>query len=165
MNYWINKASTKNYFIKIKCYFYWFKTSLTPYISGHSRTRVNCGGILQSLTDSMSGWNSVKRSDVTRWKQGDITPLPHTSFCETQWRHSVKRRLYNTPLPHTSFCETQWRHSVKTRLYKNPPQYSIVLASSVKAKEVKVIEFHRICSGCAYNPANSYNQDVGPMLF
>ena len=25
------------------------------------------------------------------------------------------------PLPHTSFCETQWRHSVKTMLYKNPP--------------------------------------------
>ena len=27
-----------NYFIKIKWYFYWSKTSLTPYISGHSRT-------------------------------------------------------------------------------------------------------------------------------
>ena len=64
---------------------------------------------------------SVKRSDVTRWKQGYITPLPHTSFCETQWRHSVK-----------------------TRLYKNPPLYFIVLASSVKTKEVEVIEFHRI---------------------
>ena len=47
------------------------------------------------------------------------------------------------PLPHTSFCETQWRHSVKTRLYKNPPEYFIVLASSVKTKEVEVIEFHR----------------------
>ena len=48
------------------------------------------------------------------------------------------------PLPHTPFCETQWRHSVKTRLYKNPPPYFIVLASSVKTKEVEVIEFHRI---------------------
>ena len=38
----------------------------------------------------------------------------------------------------------QWRHSVKTRSYKNPPPYFIVLASSVKTKEVEVIEFHRI---------------------
>ena len=42
------------------------------------------------------------------------------------------------------FCETQWRHSVKTRLYKTPPLYSIVFARSVKTKEVMVIEFHRI---------------------
>ena len=33
---------------------------------------------------------------------------------------------------------------MKTRLYKNPPPYFIVLASSVKTKEVEVIEFHRI---------------------
>ena len=32
------------------------------------------------------------------------------------------------------FCETQWRHWVKTRLYKDPPPYFIVLASSVKTK-------------------------------
>ena len=63
---------------------------------------------------------SVKRSDVTRWKQGYITPPPHNSFFETQWRHSVK-----------------------TRLIKNPPPYFIVLASSVKTKEA-VIEFRRI---------------------
>ena len=44
----------------------------------------------------------------------------------------------------TAFCETQWRHSVKTRFYMNPPPYFIVLASSVKTKEVEVIEFHRI---------------------
>ena len=30
----------KNYFITIKWYIYWSKTSLTPYISGHSMTRV-----------------------------------------------------------------------------------------------------------------------------
>ena len=58
----------------------------------------------------------VKRSEVTLWKQSYITPLPHTSFCETQWRHSVK-----------------------TSLYKNPPPYFIVLASSVKTKEIEVI--------------------------
>ena len=33
---------------------------------------------------------------------------------------------------------------MKTRLYKTPPPYFIVLASSVKTKDVKVIEFHRI---------------------
>ena len=38
----------------------------------------------------------------------------------------------------------QWRHSVKTRLYNTLFPYLIVLASSVKTKEVKVIEFHRI---------------------
>ena len=38
----------------------------------------------------------------------------------------------------------KWRHSKKTRSYKNPPPYFIVLASSVKTKEVEVIEFHRI---------------------
>ena len=70
------------------------------------------------------------------------------NVCETQWRHSVKTRLYNTPSPHTSCCETQWRHSVKTRLYKNPPPYLIVLSSSVKTKEVEVIEFHRIPASC-----------------
>ena len=42
------------------------------------------------------------------------------------------------------FCETQWRQSVKTRLYKTTPAYFIVLASLVKRKEVKVIEFRRI---------------------
>ena len=67
-------------------------------------------------------WYSVKRSDVTRRKQGYITPPP----------------------PHTSFCETQWRHSVKTKLYKNPPSYFIVLASSVETKEDEAIVFHRI---------------------
>ena len=36
------------------------------------------------------------------------------------------------------------RHSVKTRLYKNPSPYFIVSASSMKTKDVEVIEFHRI---------------------
>ena len=83
-------------------------------------------------------------SPSIRSKGFPMTSLRFTEFCETQWRHSVKTRLYNTPLPHTSFCGTQWRHSVKTSLYKNPPPYFIVLASSVKTKEVGVIEFHRI---------------------
>ena len=61
---------------------------------------------------------SVKHSDVTRWKQGYITPPPPYFI------------LWNAV-----------RHSVKTRLYKTPPQYFIVLASSVKTKEVKVIDF------------------------
>ena len=71
---------------------------------------------------------SVKRSDVTRWKQGYITPLPHTSFCETQWRHSVK-----------------------TKLYKTPPPYVIVLASSVLAgsDSIPTTLFYAYESACA----------------
>ena len=69
---------------------------------------------------------SLKSSDVTWWKQGYIRPPPHTSFCETQWRNSVK-----------------------TRLYKTPPPYFIVLASLVKTNEVKVIEFHTIQTICS----------------
>ena len=64
---------------------------------------------------------SVKRSDVTRWKQSYIRP-PSPYFI-----------LWNAVT-----------HSVKTRLYNAPPPYFIVLASSVKTKEVMVIEFHRI---------------------
>ena len=64
-------------------------------------------------------------------------------FCDKQWRHSVKIRLYNTPPPY--FILWNAVTSVKARLYKNPPPYFIVLVSSVKTKEVEVIEFHRIC--------------------
>ena len=39
---------------------------------------------------------------------------------------------------------------MKTRLYKNPPPYFIVLASSVKTKEVEVIEFRRFRSTKKY---------------
>ena len=42
------------------------------------------------------------------------------------------------------YIRPPWRHSVKSRLYKTPPPYFIVLASSVKTKEVKVIEFRII---------------------
>ena len=80
-----------------------------------------CNYLLEDKVNEHYNVYYVKRRDVTRWKQGYITPLSHTSFCETQWRHSVK-----------------------TRLYKNPPTYFIVSASSVKTKEVEVIEFHRI---------------------
>ena len=59
---------------------------------------------------------SAKRSDVTRWKQGYITPPPPYFI------------LWNAV----------------TSLGENPPPYFIVLASSVKTKEVEVIEFHRI---------------------
>ena len=57
-----------------------------------------------------------------RWLEVGVNSENISLLCETQWRHSVKTKLYNTPppLPHTSFCETQWRHSVKTRLYKIP---------------------------------------------
>ena len=62
----------------------------------------------------------MKRSDVTRSKQGYIRPPPHTSFCETQWR-----------LP------------VKTRLYKTPSSILHCISQLGENKEVKVIEFLR----------------------
>ena len=70
-------------------------------------------------------------------------------FCETHPLPPV------TPLPHTPFCETQWRHSVKTKLYKTPPPDFIVSVSSVKTK-VKVIEFHRIVYCRIYREENKF---------
>ena len=65
-------------------------------------------------------------------------------FCETQWRHSVKTRLYNTPSPILHSVKrsdvTRWKQGHIIPL----PPYFIALASSVKTKEVKVIKFHRI---------------------
>ena len=56
-------------------------------------------------------WNAVKSLCENRviWQ-----PLPHTSFCETQWRHSVKTRLYENPLPYSttglySQYKSSWR--------------------------------------------------------
>ena len=37
------------------------------------------------------------------------------------------------------FCETQWRHSVKTRLYKTPPPYFILWNAVTSLGENKVI--------------------------
>ena len=62
---------------------------------------------------------------------------------------------------------------MKTGLYKNPPPYFIVLASSVKTKEVEVIEFHRIeytltALISATELITRYQQlqrEIGPMLF
>ena len=50
---------------------------------------------------------------------------------------------------------------MKTRLYKNPHSYFIVLASSVKTKEVEVIEFHRIISDGL--PVREHGKGVGVM--
>ena len=65
-------------------------------------------------------------------------------FCEKQWRHPVKTKLYNTPSPILHSVKrsdvTRWKQGY----IRPPPPYFIVLASSVKTKEVKVIEFHRI---------------------
>ena len=66
--YLINKASIKNYFIKIKWYLYWSFTSLTPYISGHSRTRVK-----YNITPVYSTWGIWSTLVVTRWQRSDST--------------------------------------------------------------------------------------------
>ena len=39
------------------------------------------------------------------------------------------------------FCETQWRHLVKTRLYKNLPTYFIVLAIVLAILTEYIISF------------------------
>ena len=54
---------------------------------------------------------------------------------------------------------------MKTRLYKNPPPYFIVLASSVKTKEVEVIEFHRmICNAPKIYPPPPCQNSPPPFL-
>ena len=52
-----------------------------------------------------------------------------------------ENKVIKHPFSHTSFCETQWCHLVKTRLYKTHSPYFIILASSVKTKEAKVMSF------------------------
>ena len=63
---------------------------------------------------------SMKRSDVTRWKQGYITPPPPYFILWNAVTSLGENKVIKHPLPHSSFCDTQWRHSVKTRLYKIP---------------------------------------------
>ena len=46
---------------------------------------------------------------------------------------------------------------VENKVINTPPPYFIVLASSVKTKEVKVIEFHRIQSEATLNGNRSLN--------
>ena len=57
-----------------------------------------------SVTETPFKPSYVKRCNVTRWKQGYIIPLPHTSFCETWWRTRWKQG-YIITLSHTSFYE------------------------------------------------------------
>ena len=56
--------------------------------------------------------------------------------------HKSQVTSYITPPPPYFILWNAVR--VKKRVHKNPPPYSIVSASSVKTKEVEVIEFHRI---------------------
>ena len=66
---------------------------------------------------------------------------------------------YGAPQPDISiFCnavtsvETVLNgNSVKKMLYSTPPPYFIVLASSMKTKEVNVIDFHRIVNECCWH--------------
>ena len=64
-----------------------------------------------------------------------------SEFCETQWRHSVKTRLYNTPSPILHSVKrsdvTRWKQGYIRTL-------SHTSFSTVKTKEVVVIESHRI---------------------
>ena len=59
-------------------------------------------------------------------------------FIYIQFR--VHRRLPATnPSWNVKFCETQWRHSVKTRLYKTPTPYFILWNAVTSLGENKVI--------------------------
>ena len=54
------------------------------------------------------------------------------AICETQWRHSVKTKLYNTPSPILHSMKrsdvTRWKQGYM----RSPPPYFIVLASENK---------------------------------
>ena len=77
----------------------------------------------------------------------ELSVITMLQFHETQWRHSVKIRLYNTPSP---ILHSVKRSAVTLRkqgyIRTPPPKYFNVLNSSVKIMEVEVIEFHRINS-------------------
>ena len=65
---------------------------------------------------------------------------------EMRVKTRLKTRLYNTPSPILNSVKrsdvTRWKQGYIRA--KSAPRYFIVLASSVKTKEVEVIEFHRI---------------------
>ena len=48
-------------------------------------------------------------------------------------------RLYMLHMHTCEFCETQWRHSVKTRLYNTPSPYFILWNAVTALGENKVI--------------------------
>ena len=90
-------------------------------------------------------WNSIALTCNVFTELSDTIKYGGGGYYITLFSPSIRSQGFPmTSLRFTEFCETQWRHSVKTRLYKNPPPYFIVLASSVKTKEVEVIEFHKI---------------------
>ena len=96
----------------------------------------------------IQSWICVMKSMQRRTLHG------HT-FCETQWRHSMKTKLYNTPSPILHSVKrsdvTRWKQG----FIWSPPPYFIVLASSVKTKEVKIMEFHRINIYICLNPTDT----------
>ena len=106
--------------------------------------------LFYSFISSSPRTNQRWRGSVSSWVQDVLTICPFRIIIfipRILWNAVTslgENKVIYDPLPHISFCETQWRHSVKTRLYKTPPPYFIVVASSVKTKVVKVIEFHRI---------------------
>ena len=85
--------------------------------------------------------HSMKRSDVNRWKHGYITPLSHALFCETQWRHSVKARLYNIPSPMLHSVKrsdvTRWKHG-----YITPPLSCFILWNAVTSLGESTVIYH-----------------------
>ena len=82
---------------------------------------------------------------------GDSLILPRSvtfdhQFCETQWRHSAKTRLYITPSPILHSVKrsdvTRWKQGY----IRPPPPYFIVLASSVKKRRSRSLSFTEFVS-------------------
>ena len=98
-------------------------------------------GYYKQFLFNRSALNNELHHSPRPWSQPRVTQ--EVASCNHAVTSLGENKVIKHPLPHTSFCKTQWHHSVRTRLYKNLPSYFIVLASSVKTKEVEVIEFHR----------------------
>ena len=119
---------------------YWFTAGLfSPTRSCFATATTASSG----LKNSHISFFKTKHLQILMFKHSfHLVLIPH--ICETQWRHSVKIKLYNTSSPILHSVKrsdvTRWKQGY----IRSPPPYFIVLANSVKIKEVKVIEFHRI---------------------
>ena len=83
-------------------------------ITLYGRKHSNCSPVNQHSIDSLR--------NVLRWSHAPWSKLAtkmefrlsHSTFCETQWRHSVKTKLYNTrsPILHSVKHSdvTRWKH-------------------------------------------------------
>ena len=60
-----------------------------------------------------------------------------------------ENKVIKDPLPHTSLCETQWRHSVKIRLYNTSPPYFIVKTKEVEFHRISNFQPLEVVDRCS----------------